>query len=218
MAQSQPLPPELWLEVFEWATDRNYQDSLSSGYSPFQPISSQARNIGLTTAKSLSLVCKTWQSLIIDLLYQDIKIENGVCNLRRILGSNISGGKPPARERYGDLVRISLCIYRIRRQPSTSFRSAVQPSRTQVRQREHYLISRYWAYAPTWRFSSDPKSLALRFPLSTTIPISSHSPPSVAWNGGTTPTLSGPEVSTRSGQCSSTLPTSVISLSLESWG
>ncbi|KAL0951698.1 hypothetical protein HGRIS_008374 [Hohenbuehelia grisea] len=65
------LPPELWLEIFAWATSSRTH-SYSTNYEPFEPLSGLdgINNVG----KNLVLVCRQWHALATELLYKNLII------------------------------------------------------------------------------------------------------------------------------------------------
>lgn len=92
------LPPELWLEIFEWAADN---DNLACGSSkPFEPIPGTTQDPGLQVRLALFSVCKTWQRWMARILYKDIKIGRDTYSLQQTLGKHEQSGP-----RYGEMVR-----------------------------------------------------------------------------------------------------------------
>lgn len=77
------LPTEIWLEIFELATLDPLL--LASDYRAFQPIHHNRRPTGLSTLRTLCLVCKCWNALASAILYKDIRIQYGMTNLLRAL-------------------------------------------------------------------------------------------------------------------------------------
>lgn len=92
------LPPELWLEIFEWAT---YNENLALGNpKPFEPIPGTTRDPSLQVKLALFSVCKTWQGWMGQILYKDIKIRTDTCSLQQALGRRERSGP-----HYGEMVR-----------------------------------------------------------------------------------------------------------------
>ena len=82
------LPPELWIEIFEWASHNPFLD-VNQSHSPFQPIPTRynIRDPNLNVRLTISLVCRQWRLWVARLLYSDIKIEDHNCasGLRKAL-------------------------------------------------------------------------------------------------------------------------------------
>ncbi|KAA1467834.1 hypothetical protein DENSPDRAFT_793395 [Dentipellis sp. KUC8613] len=77
------LPPELWLEIFRFAThDAKLYDTK---YKPFRVQFSDVHNAPLATNYAIVLVCKLWWILGMELLYEDVRIRHGALALRRAL-------------------------------------------------------------------------------------------------------------------------------------
>lgn len=74
MPDSDLLPPEIWLEIFRWATtpDNGSCDHSASAYIPFQP--QIHSNISISVRSVLPLVCRQWERLSAEFLYQDLKL------------------------------------------------------------------------------------------------------------------------------------------------
>ncbi|KAF8167477.1 hypothetical protein B0H34DRAFT_779213 [Crassisporium funariophilum] len=95
------LPPEIWLEIFEWATYNSILQILD-GYTPFQPLpNGSIRDPNLQTRVTLSRVCRQWRTWALHSLYQDIKIKIGMHALQQAL----SGHEQPVKRFYGEMVR-----------------------------------------------------------------------------------------------------------------
>ncbi|KAF8963911.1 hypothetical protein BDZ97DRAFT_1919442 [Flammula alnicola] len=92
------LPPEIWLEIFAWATYN--PNLLMEELKPFEPIPDSAWDPNLQVRVALSRVCRTWQCWVAQSLYQDIKIRHGAHALRRVLA-----GHRPSGICYGEMVR-----------------------------------------------------------------------------------------------------------------
>ena len=84
MPDHQMFPPEIWLEVFRWATtDASCNLSITSEYVPFQPAPNIYTADPTATVKSaLPLVCRQWKSLSIEFLYQDLRLLRGANALK----------------------------------------------------------------------------------------------------------------------------------------
>ena len=99
------LPPEIWLEIFDWAT---YNPNIASDeYTPFQlvPIGREA-DTNLRVRATLCLVCRDWRTWATQSLYRDIQIKYDANGLHKTLSRGESAGK-----RYGDMVRYdSSCL------------------------------------------------------------------------------------------------------------
>jgi hypothetical protein len=71
------LPPELWLEVFEWATI-DLDALFSTVYQPFQSASTsldQDQRRGLLKRRLiLALVCRQWRALVTPLLLETLHV------------------------------------------------------------------------------------------------------------------------------------------------
>lgn len=94
--ENQTLPPEIWLEIFEWATF----NSFLTDYTPFQNIPGDSRDPSLHIKSTLSLVCRSWRQWSTHLLYKEIRIRHGAHALKQALGRNIQDDRL-----YGSLVR-----------------------------------------------------------------------------------------------------------------
>ncbi|KAF5392497.1 hypothetical protein D9757_002322 [Collybiopsis confluens] len=81
MSTAYRLPPELWLQVFDWAT--NYPAAYSTTYSPFS--STELQPACPDTAVSLALVCKAWRALVREFLYRDVRIGSSQSVLQEVL-------------------------------------------------------------------------------------------------------------------------------------
>lgn len=95
------MPPELWLEVFRWATASEASNALfSTDYAPFQvlPLTKYAADPSLKVKRTLVLVCRQWKELAVEFLYEDVKIRNSVTSLIGVLEDTGSAN-------YGRLVR-----------------------------------------------------------------------------------------------------------------
>ncbi|KIK07364.1 hypothetical protein K443DRAFT_673618 [Laccaria amethystina LaAM-08-1] len=104
--ENQTLPPEIWLEIFEWATF----NSFLTGYTPFQNIPGDSRDPSLHIKSTLSLVCRSWREWSTHLLYKEIRIRHGAHALKQALGRTIQDDRL-----YGSLVRRVVLPY-----PSTA--------------------------------------------------------------------------------------------------
>jgi len=116
--QYQLLPPEIWLEIFEWAT---YNANLAQVGSPkpFQPIPGTAQDQNLKVKLALFSVCRTWQAWMAQILYEDIEIRRDTYSLQQVLGGREQSGR-----RYGEMVRRVVLPYQSTvAGPSQSLRS-----------------------------------------------------------------------------------------------
>ena len=86
------LPVELWLRIFRFVTSTRI--SLHVQHEPFQ--SSQDNTALLDTALrdkcTLTLVCKQWRLLASDMLYEDIRLGQGIAALHAALDQPITSG------------------------------------------------------------------------------------------------------------------------------
>ncbi|PFH52296.1 hypothetical protein AMATHDRAFT_74346 [Amanita thiersii Skay4041] len=93
------LPNEIWLQIFQLATDSHLHYAYLR-YTPFQPLPGQGgkREAAILAVKSnLSLVCKRWRLLTAELLFRDIRIAHGVEGLKGALQVSASDGENCAR-------------------------------------------------------------------------------------------------------------------------
>lgn len=95
------LPPEIWLEIFDWAM---YNPNFPIGEStPFQQISRGPRlpDPNLQVRATLSLVCRTWRVWAAQSLYRDILVGHDTNVLHKVLSAGEISGR-----RYREMVRI----------------------------------------------------------------------------------------------------------------
>lgn len=102
------IPPELWLEVFEWAT-YNPLLNVTQSHSPFQPapFRDKVPDPNLNVRLTISLVCRQWRLWVARSLFSDIKIKDhrSATGLRKTLEkSNAANGC------YGEMV---CCLSRV---------------------------------------------------------------------------------------------------------
>ena len=104
IAMAQILPPEIWLEVLDWATHNSLLD-VTQSHSPFQtvPLRDNIRDPNMNVRLTVSLVCRQWRQWIVRSLYSDIKIKDhsGASDLRSALEKPITAS--PAGY-YGETV------------------------------------------------------------------------------------------------------------------
>ncbi|KAF4601618.1 hypothetical protein EYR40_004816 [Pleurotus pulmonarius] len=87
------LEPELWLEIFRYATASPILAEMSDyGYRPFDAVLWEERNwfeheVSLFTKRSISTVCKYWNLLVAEFLFEDLHIRRGTSALKRALNS-----------------------------------------------------------------------------------------------------------------------------------
>ncbi|KAG7099748.1 hypothetical protein E1B28_001561 [Marasmius oreades] len=74
MSSHSLLPPELWLEVFYWATLHPTRNAFSTTYRPFSNSQSIEEELILRMKRSLVLVCRDWHLLTKEFLYRDVRI------------------------------------------------------------------------------------------------------------------------------------------------
>jgi len=93
------LPPEIWLEIFDWAM---YNPNFPIGEStPFQQISRGPRlpDPNLQVRATLSLVCRTWRVWAAQSLYRDILVGHDTNVLHKVLSAGEISGR-----RYREMV------------------------------------------------------------------------------------------------------------------
>jgi hypothetical protein len=104
------IPPELWLEIFEWAT-YNPLLNVTESHLPFQPAPFRDKNpdTNLNVRLTISLVCKQWRLWVVRSLFSDIKIKDrsSAIGLRKTLERPAT-----ANGHYGEMVRwfLKSCI------------------------------------------------------------------------------------------------------------
>ncbi|KAF7432562.1 hypothetical protein PC9H_004503 [Pleurotus ostreatus] len=87
------LEPELWLEIFRYATASPILAEISDyGYRPFDAVLWEERNwfeheVSLFTKRSISTVCKYWNLLVAEFLFEDLHVRRGTNALKRALNS-----------------------------------------------------------------------------------------------------------------------------------
>jgi hypothetical protein len=92
------LPPEIWLEIFEWAT---YNSNVSKDvHMAFEPVPDGSRDLNLLVRVAIASVCSTWHNWIAESLYKDIEIRRDAYALQWLLGERQQSGR-----RYGEMVR-----------------------------------------------------------------------------------------------------------------
>ncbi|EJD08262.1 uncharacterized protein FOMMEDRAFT_25397 [Fomitiporia mediterranea MF3/22] len=100
------LPAELLTEIFKLATDNPVRDldSLTS-WKPFEGIyasqTEKSCSAALRTKHALTLVCRSFRTLIVDLLYEDIWIRHGSDGLMEVLESSFTVDKEAGKEGQG---------------------------------------------------------------------------------------------------------------------
>lgn len=76
---AQILPPELWLQVFDWAT-HNALLNVTQSHSPFQPAPFRNKILqvdpNLNVRLTISLVCRQWRLWVVRSLFSDISIKD----------------------------------------------------------------------------------------------------------------------------------------------
>lgn len=78
------LPPELWIEVFQWITSPAYP-YYTTKCEPFQTCSQKDLDEVLRVKYNLILVCRQWRAMAEDLFYSDLRIRHGDENLAKVL-------------------------------------------------------------------------------------------------------------------------------------
>jgi F-box-like len=82
------LPPEVWLEVFYWATYVSSDGLYTTKYLPFQaPRSYKILDASLKVKAVVVRVCRQWRALAMDMLYEDLRIRHGEQTLAGMLES-----------------------------------------------------------------------------------------------------------------------------------
>ena len=98
------IPPELWLEVFEWATYNPLLNVIQS-HSSFQPAPFRDKipDPNLNVRLTISLVCRQWRLWVVRSLFSDIKIKdhNSAIGLRKTLEKPTTGTTDGC---YGEMV------------------------------------------------------------------------------------------------------------------
>lgn len=83
------LPPELWLEIFSWATMPEGTTPYECNYKPFRESPARdERGVDLEVkalTSKLSLVCRDWHAMTTELLYKDVLINRGQNALKSVL-------------------------------------------------------------------------------------------------------------------------------------
>lgn len=99
-----PLPPELWADIFYWATYGPARELLTIPYfDSIEYVQDERQcHLALSTKHSLSLVCKTWRNLTFHHLYEDVHIRYGSHRLLNALQDS-ENNKPSSG--YGRFVR-----------------------------------------------------------------------------------------------------------------
>ncbi|EAU92332.1 hypothetical protein CC1G_00551 [Coprinopsis cinerea okayama7 len=96
------LPPEIWLDIIDWATE---DETPNVDYVHFERIPRDARSSELVgTRKALSQVSRGLRNLIMPQLYKEVWVNHGADELRTVLQKP----RDPTSERpqcYGDTVR-----------------------------------------------------------------------------------------------------------------
>ncbi|RDB29483.1 hypothetical protein Hypma_015939 [Hypsizygus marmoreus] len=88
------LPPEIWLQIFRWATTSDRERELiTATYTPFQPPATDAFDPLIAVKRTLALVCRQWKRLSIEFLYEDLRISRGTHVLKDILGQEGGCGR-----------------------------------------------------------------------------------------------------------------------------
>ncbi|CAA7268026.1 unnamed protein product [Cyclocybe aegerita] len=98
MLNHQDLPPEIWLDIFDWATFN--PNIITNASTPFTPIPDSTRDPNLQVRAALASVCRTWRKWAAQSLYQDVKIRRDAHALKQALERY-----QHAAASYGQLVR-----------------------------------------------------------------------------------------------------------------
>jgi F-box-like len=98
------LPVELWLRIFRFATSAPI--SPPSHYEPFQSShdNTTLSDAALRDKYTLTLVCKQWQLLASDILYEDIRVGRGIATLYAALDQSMVEGLCGPRHRVRRVV------------------------------------------------------------------------------------------------------------------
>ncbi|PBL00689.1 hypothetical protein ARMGADRAFT_1006829 [Armillaria gallica] len=155
------LPPELWLEIFSWATMPEGATPYECNYKPFRESPARdERGVDLEVkalTSKLSLVCRDWHAMTTELLYKDVLINRGQNALKSVLcpHQNDPG--------YGKMVRRAVLPYdstvtdHWTRDPSPSVEILKLCSRLEVLIRPRTV--QYAMRTLTFEFDADPVAL-----------------------------------------------------------
>lgn len=82
------LPPEIWLEVFRWATYASSDGLYTTRYQPFQTSRNyETLDESLKVKAVVVRVCRQWRALAVDMLFEDLRIRHGEQTLADALES-----------------------------------------------------------------------------------------------------------------------------------
>ncbi|KAF8846147.1 hypothetical protein BDN67DRAFT_960831 [Paxillus ammoniavirescens] len=118
---SSQLPPEIWINIFRWATSPT-AGYPAAYYEPFRP-SFEKFDEPLRTKRALVQVCRRWRVLASAFLYEDVRVRYGSRSLREALVSHCDAEDEGSRGWLGRCVRRLELPY-----PQTS---TVEPGTTQ---------------------------------------------------------------------------------------
>lgn len=109
-SSSTRLPPELWIDIFRYAT--HSPKLYSADYHPFEtsPWEDRTHSDTLALKYSIALVCRLWRALSIQMLYEDVQIGEGASTLQHTLESDDSSDDESA-PKVGGWVRRACLPY-----------------------------------------------------------------------------------------------------------
>jgi hypothetical protein len=90
------LPPEIWLEVFRWATTPERSRNVPTPtYIPFQLPSSlhTSDRTAVAVRWALPLVCRQWKHLSVEFLYKDLTLLRGTHALKNVFDRGENPGR-----------------------------------------------------------------------------------------------------------------------------
>lgn len=118
------LPPELWIDIFRFAT---YSPKLySAQHSPFDlsSLDDQTHRDTLALKYAIALVCRLWRALSIQMLYEDVQIGEGAGSLQHTLESD-SSPDDECTSRVGGWVRRACLSYTQSATPTSKSMSCI---------------------------------------------------------------------------------------------
>jgi hypothetical protein len=107
------LPPELWLQVFNWFIDPGSLGALTEDYIPFEKSGDIIQGVThrFQARRTISTVCRQWRALLRQAVFTEITLTNhGTHALQRALRDN-GESDPHDRQPNGSLVRIMVLPY-----------------------------------------------------------------------------------------------------------
>lgn len=80
------LPSEIWLGILRWATTSDKELNLiTATYAPFQPTPNDAFDPIITVKRTIVLVCREWNQLASEFLYENLVIYEDALALKDAL-------------------------------------------------------------------------------------------------------------------------------------